>query len=112
MKKVVIYTTPTCPHCRSAKEYLTSRNIPYIEKDITRDQSARNEMASMKVTGVPSFVINGELVIGFDRGRIEKLLFESIITCPACGSRLRLPAGKGKVRATCSKCSRKFEAEV
>lgn len=31
------------------------------------------------------------------------------VKCPACGQRVRVPRGKGKIRVTCPKCNNKFE---
>ncbi len=109
MKKVEIFTSPTCPHCRTAKNYLTSRKIPFRERDVSRDASAGKEMARLNIMGVPAFVIDGEVIIGFDQKRIEKLLSQEIVKCPVCGTSLRLPSGKGKLRVTCTSCGEKFE---
>ncbi len=46
MKRVTIYTTPTCPHCRTAKDYLTAQDIDFDEKDISKDIYARDEMVN------------------------------------------------------------------
>lgn len=33
------------------------------------------------------------------------------LTCPDCRAQLRVPKGKGKLRVTCKKCGRQFEAK-
>jgi len=33
----------------------------------------------------------------------------SIISCPSCPQKLRIPAGKGRIRITCTECGTKFE---
>lgn len=109
MPEVIIYTTPTCPHCRSAKEYLHSRNIRFSEKDVSRDRAASQELSSANIMGVPAFKINGEFIVGFDRNRIEELIKHEIIKCPSCSHKLRLPSGKGRIRVTCRECGNKFE---
>lgn len=109
MPDVYLYSTPTCPHCRTAKEYLASHGIKYTEMDVSRDSNAAEELASADIMGVPAFKINGEFIVGFDRNRIEELLKHEIVTCPSCSARLRVPSGKGKLRVTCRNCSRRFE---
>lgn len=109
MPEIIIYTTQTCPHCRSAKEYLVSKKIKFIEKDVAHDRVASQELASAKIMGVPAFKINGEFVVGFDKNRIEELIKFEVVKCPSCSQKLRLPAGKGKLRVTCRECSHNFE---
>ena len=108
MPEVIIYTTPTCPHCRDAKAYLKSRGIRFIEKDVTTDRASATELASQHIMGVPAFKINGEFITGFDRNRVEEMIKFDVVKCPECGQKLRLPAGKGKLMATCRNCGHKF----
>jgi glutaredoxin-like YruB-family protein len=73
--KVEIFTTPSCAYCKMAKEYFKEKNIPYIEYDVQRDIAKRQEMVEKTHQfGVPIIIINGEIVIGFDRAKINKLL--------------------------------------
>lgn len=109
MPEVIIYTTPTCPHCRSAKEFLAARGIKYTEKDVSRDRAAASELASNNIMGVPAFRINDEYVVGFDKNKIDELMRFHVTRCPRCGVKLRLPSGKGKLRVTCRDCGDKFE---
>ncbi|HCR35923.1 hypothetical protein A2130_00155 [Candidatus Woesebacteria bacterium GWC2_33_12] len=76
-----IYSTTTCPYCKMLKNYLTSKNVSYTEKLVDQDETARNEMMveSGGFLGVPFSVITKddgtkETVIGFDKGRLEKLV--------------------------------------
>jgi len=108
MPEVIIYTTSTCPHCRSAKEYLKSRGIRYLEKNVETDSASASELASANIMGVPAFKINGEFIIGFNKNRIDELMKYDVVKCPGCSQKLRLPAGKGKLRATCRNCGHTF----
>ncbi len=75
MNKVIIYTTPLCPFCEMAKEFFQEKKVTYQEKDVFSDSEARAEMVKKSnQLGVPVIEINGEIVIGFDRPRLEKLL--------------------------------------
>jgi len=109
MEEIKIYTSPTCPHCRTAKNYLQSRGLSYKEMDVSSNPRAREEMARLKIMGVPSFVINGEVLVGFNQARIESMLKKRIVKCPVCEASLRVPSDKGKIRVTCRECGNKFE---
>lgn len=73
--EVIVYTTPTCPWCQVVKRYLEERNIPYREVDVSTDMEAAMEMIRKSgQQGVPVVEIDGEIVVGFDRERIDALL--------------------------------------
>ncbi len=75
MKKITIYSTPSCPYCFTLKEFLKENNIDFEDKDISKDKSAREEMIKKSgQMGVPVVNIDGKIVIGFDREKICKLL--------------------------------------
>lgn len=77
MREIKIYSTPTCPYCKMVKEYLESRSIPYTNYDVSEDKSALEEMIKLSgQMGVPVVVIDDEIVIGFDKSRIDPLLEE------------------------------------
>lgn len=72
---IKIYSTPTCPYCHLAKEFFEERKIEYKEFNVAEDKEAREEMIEKSgQLGVPVIDIDGEIVIGFDRVRLEKLL--------------------------------------
>jgi len=73
------------------------------------DQEAKALLQSSGIMGVPAFNIGGELVVGFDKEKIEELIDYSVIECEKCYSKMRLPKGAGKVRVTCQKCGHQFE---
>ena len=75
--RIVLYSVSWCPHCREAKEYLTSHNIPFINRDVELDDSAKNELIDKyKSGGVPLIVFgNDEKVMkGFNEEKFEKIL--------------------------------------
>jgi glutaredoxin len=58
-----------------AKEYLSQKGLPYTDYDVTRDPKALDEM--VKISGarsVPVIAACGEVLIGFDRSRIDQML--------------------------------------
>ena len=75
MKKVVIYTTPTCHFCAQAKEYFTQNNIPYENYDVLSDIAKRSEMLEKSgQMGVPVIIIDDLVIVGFDKPKIAKAL--------------------------------------
>jgi glutaredoxin-like YruB-family protein len=73
--KVVVYSTPTCPYCHQAKRYLTEKGVSYVEKDVATDLEARDEMVRKSgQLGVPVIEVNGSVIIGFNRPKLDELL--------------------------------------
>ena len=57
------------------KQFFQKNQIEYTELDVAKDADARNEMISKSGQfGVPVVDVDGQLVIGFDRERLTKLL--------------------------------------
>ena len=75
MKKITIYSTPWCHFCHQAKEYFKSKNIEFTDIDVSVDQARADEMIKKSgQMGVPVIDIDGQLIIGFDKSKIEELL--------------------------------------
>lgn len=75
MKDVVIYSTPSCHFCHLAKEFFRANNVTYTEHDVASDVEKRKEMMTKSgQMGVPVIIIDDEIVIGFDKPKITKLL--------------------------------------
>ncbi len=73
--KVIVFSTPTCPHCRHAKQYLRQKNIHFRDVDVSRDpQAARDMVRRSGQQGVPVIDIDGRIVVGFNRAKIDQLL--------------------------------------
>ncbi len=74
-KKVVIYSTPTCPYCKRAKDYLSRKGIPYTDINVAEDREKAKEMIQKSgQMGVPVITINNEVVVGFNQTLLDKLL--------------------------------------
>lgn len=74
MKKVVVFTSTTCPHCVTAKEYLKERGIEFDERNVQTDPGARQELIKRKIMGVPAIFVDEEVIVGFDKNRLDELL--------------------------------------
>jgi len=74
-KKVVIYSTPTCPYCKRAKDYLSRKGIRYTDIDVAQDREKAKEMTQKSgQMSVPVIIIDDEIVVGFNQALLEKLL--------------------------------------
>ena len=74
-KKVTVYSTPTCPFCIRTKQFLKDNNIQFEDIDVSEDPEKADEM--IKKTGqmgVPVIEIDGEIIVGFDKEKIDAWL--------------------------------------
>ena len=80
---VILYGTPWCGACKSAKQYLASKHIPFAYKDIENDPAAARELQvkaarmGIPTDRVPILDVRGRLLLGFDRARLDAMLGES-----------------------------------
>jgi len=75
MNNITIYTTPSCIWCKRAKNYFNENSIAYEEKDVSVDRIAANAMIEKSgQRGVPVIDIDGNIIVGFDKVNIDKLL--------------------------------------
>ncbi len=75
MANVIVYSTPSCPYCHMAREYLKANSIPFSDVDVAADQKALDDMvAKSGQIGVPVLDINGQIIVGFDKPRIARAL--------------------------------------
>ncbi|MBU1853317.1 MAG: glutathione S-transferase N-terminal domain-containing protein [Candidatus Omnitrophica bacterium] len=71
-KKVTVYGTSTCPYCIRAKQFLKDHSIDFEDIDIGINQEKAQEMIQKSgQMGVPVLDIGGEIIIGFDKPKIE-----------------------------------------
>ncbi|MCF8231544.1 MAG: hypothetical protein K9J27_05085 [Bacteroidales bacterium] len=74
-KRVVVYSTPTCPHCNTLKSHLRRHNIHFQDIDVSKDQQKAQELVKKTgQQGVPQTDINGQFVTGFNKTKINELL--------------------------------------
>jgi glutaredoxin len=89
--------------------YLQEKGMKYEERNISTDPEARKELMKRGIRGVPSFIIGNDTVVGLDTNKIESLIDYSVINCPNCPSRLRIPKNKGRIVVTCPSCTSEFK---
>ena len=73
-KKVILYTTPTCVFCKNVKEYFAENNIMYELVDLAESRDRVQEMVDKSgQMGVPVIDAGGEIVVGFDKPKLDKV---------------------------------------
>jgi len=75
-KKITIYSTSWCAFCHTEMQWLEHLGIPFESKDIEADEEAHNELiqklgGDSNFRGVPVTDIAGDIVLGFDRPKIQ-----------------------------------------
>jgi len=74
-KRVEIYSTPTCPFCIRAKQFLKENNIQFEDINVSEDQAKAQAMIEKSgQMGVPVIDIEGEIIVGFDKEKIKEAL--------------------------------------
>ena len=61
--------------CHAAKEVLSSQGIAFVAKNVAEDETAREErVAKTGRMAVPVITVDDQVIVGFDRGRLKRLL--------------------------------------
>ena len=74
-KSVIVYSTPTCPFCVRAKQFLKDNNIAFEDIDVSENHEKAQEMIKKSgQMGVPVLEIDGQIIVGFDKEKIKETL--------------------------------------
>ncbi len=85
---VIIFGASWCGACHEAARYLRARGVPFVERDIEADPSARSDMiararsAGIQPNGIPIIDVRGRILQGFDAGAIDRALAETSAARP------------------------------
>ncbi len=80
VEKVTLYSTKTCPYCRMEKDYLEKHKVAFDLVMVDEDRAAAEAMIRKSgQTGVPQTEVRfddgeSEIIMGFDRDRLNELL--------------------------------------
>lgn len=74
-KNVTIYTATWCAFCHAAKDYMDKKGVKYTDKDVEHDAEALKESVEKSgQRGIPVLDIDGTIIVGFDRPKIDAAL--------------------------------------
>jgi glutaredoxin 3 len=72
---VTIYSADWCAFCHAAKEYLDKLGVTYTVKDVEKDPAfAQESVEKSNQMGIPVLDIDGQIIVGFDRPKIDAAL--------------------------------------
>ncbi len=72
---VKVYSTPTCPYCHQLKDYLKEKNVDFEDIDVsTNEKEAEAMVKKSGQMGVPVLDVDGTVVVGFDRAKVDELI--------------------------------------
>jgi glutaredoxin-like YruB-family protein len=75
---VTVYSTPSCPWCTRAKDYLSYKEVKFKEINVAEDRAGAMEMIRKSgQRGVPVIDIDGNIIVGFNQAEIDRLLARS-----------------------------------
>ena len=76
MKKVTVYSTPTCIFCNALKEWLDDQGVEYEAIDVSdsANNAAAEKALGHSIEGVPVSLVDGQEIMGFDRPAFKKAL--------------------------------------
>lgn len=81
MASVTIYSATWCAFCHATKDYLDKLGIAYTDRDVDHDmQAAVDAVDKSGQRGIPVIDIDGDIIVGFDRPRIDAALKKHQLT--------------------------------
>ena len=60
--------------CAKVKEFLSQNKIEFVDRNIAGDEAALDELEKLGYMTTPVTVVDGQVVVGFDRDKLQKLL--------------------------------------
>lgn len=79
--KVIVYSATWCAFCHAAMDYFDKIGVKYEDRDVEADQAFMQEAITKSgQMGIPVIDIDGEIIVGFDKPKIDQLLKDKHIT--------------------------------
>ena len=72
---VTVYSATWCAFCHAAKDYFDKLGVKYTDEDVEHNpQAGLDALDKSGQRGIPVIDIAGEIIVGFDRPRIDAAL--------------------------------------
>lgn len=72
---VIVYSTPSCPFCHKAKDYLKEKGVEFEDVNVAENPNRGEEMVQKSgQMGVPVLDVNGDIIVGFNQPAIDAAL--------------------------------------
>ncbi|PLS01024.1 glutaredoxin family protein [Neobacillus cucumis] len=72
--EVIVYSSNGCSYCEKVKSFLDEKGIPFEERNASIHNEYIEQLKMRKIYATPATFINGELVLGFQEKKFNKLL--------------------------------------
>lgn len=74
---ITVYSAPWCAFCHMAKDYFDKLGVKYDDRDVEQNpQYAQEAVQKSGQMGIPVLDIDGTIIVGFDRPKIDEVLKE------------------------------------
>jgi len=79
-KRAIVYGADWCEACHLAGAWLTSHGYTVIDRDVEKERDGAEAMqdaldaAGLTSPGIPVIELEGEVVLGFDTKKLEKII--------------------------------------
>jgi glutaredoxin-like YruB-family protein len=72
---ITVYSASWCGFCHAAKDYLNKLGVKYTDIDVEKDpQAGAAAFTKSGQRGIPVLDIGGDIIVGFDRPKIDASL--------------------------------------
>ncbi|MEK6969662.1 MAG: glutaredoxin family protein [Nanoarchaeota archaeon] len=75
--QIIIYSIPTCPWCKTVKDWLKKRKLSFEDRDIAESQNKTFRDELIEKSGqisVPVIDINGQIIVGFEEEQLKQAI--------------------------------------
>ncbi len=73
-KQIVLFSAPGCQGCEEARKFFNEQGIPFMERDISTDEAAREELQRRGYRATPVIVFGEQVMVGFSADRMKRML--------------------------------------
>ncbi len=75
--RIVLYATGSCPHCAAARAALVAAGEAFVERDPMASADALRDLLACAASAVvPTIIVGGRALVGFDADRLDQMLIE------------------------------------
>ena len=71
---VTVFSQPNCVPCRKVKAWLDNKGVDYIERDVTADAEAFNDLKNMGYNTTPVVVAGSDHWAGINLPKMKELI--------------------------------------
>ncbi len=69
---IIVYSADWCAFCHAAKNYFTQQGVEFEERNIEKDPAFMQESVDKSgQMGIPVIDMDGEIIVGFDKQKID-----------------------------------------